>query len=167
MKTKRKTTRNKNNDYIDSKKFTQAIIRYVDDVKMARKAEEEIPIVPDNIAIDILKLCEGLSLRPNFIGYTYREDMVMDAVENCLRAIESYDPNYVSKAGYKINAFNYFTTCAYYAMVRRIQKENKDVDLKNKIIEKSVISEFIDDDGESSGRHYVDQLRNFNLKEWE
>lgn len=184
MKVKRKTTRKKAsvgvdtkktpkrkksdlNDYIDSAKFSKAVIEFVEKHHLAIQKELEPPRVSDYIASSFLLICENLSHRPNFVGYTYREDMVMDAVENCLRAIASYNPNYKSKAGYKINAFNYFTTVAYWAMVRRIQKENKDVKLKNKIIDQSVMLEFFTEEGVDNdiARQYVDQLRNFNMKE--
>lgn len=167
MKNKKKTTRKKASDYIDSQKFSKEVIEYVEAYHLSLDKDKDPPIVSNYIAKSFLLICENLSHRPNFVGYTYREDMVMDAVENCLKAISNYNPNYKSKAGYKINAFNYFTTVAYWAMVRRIQKENKDVKLKNKIIDQSIISEFFTDEGIDNdiARQYVDQLRNFNLKE--
>lgn len=100
------------------------------------------PIIPNYIAQCFLRIAEGLSHKANFVRYTYREEMVMDAVENCLKAIENYDVEAATRSG-NPNAFAYFTQISWYAFLRRIQKEKKQQDIKMKFISEADFSEFM------------------------
>jgi hypothetical protein len=147
--------------YVDNKKFGEAIVEYVNRVTAAKESEQPIPIVPTYIAECFLKIAEGLSHKVNFIRYTYREEMVMDAVENCLRAINNYNPNAVTRTGTP-NAFAYFTQICYFAFLRRIEKEKKQQDIKFKFIEQSGVEEFIANiqgDDTHSEQAFIDSLR--------
>ena len=77
--------------YVNNREFSYSVVDYVKKVNAAQDSGEALPIVPDYIAECFLKISEGLSHKSNFIRYTYREEMVMDAVENCLKAITNYD----------------------------------------------------------------------------
>jgi predicted phage-related endonuclease len=97
------------------------------------------------------------------VRYTYREEMVMDAVENCLKAIENYNLEAATRTG-KPNAFAYFTQISWYAFLRRIAKEKKQQDIKMKYINQSGIENFLDNelgDAQSAtvAQAFVDQLR--------
>lgn len=148
--------------YINNKEFSLAVVDYVKTVNEARERKEKTPIVTDYIARCFLKIAEGLSHRPNFVRYTYREEMVMDAVENCLRAIGNYDITTATRTG-NPNAFSYFTQICFYAFVRRITKEKKQQEIKAKFIEKMGIEDFIemgmDSQGAQESMAYVDTLR--------
>lgn len=148
--------------YINNKEFSLAVVDYVKTVNEARERKEKTPIVTDYIARCFLKIAEGLSHRPNFVRYTYREEMVMDAVENCLRAIGNYDITTSTRTG-NPNAFSYFTQICFYAFVRRITKEKKQQEIKAKFIEKMGIEDFIemgmDSQGAQESMAYVDTLR--------
>lgn len=147
--------------YVDNKKFGEAIVEYVNRVTVAKASEQTIPIVPNYVADCFLKISEGLSHKVNFIRYTYREEMVMDAVENCLRAINNYNPNAVTRTGTP-NAFAYFTQICYFAFLRRIEKEKKQQDIKWKFIEQSGIEDFIANiqgDDTHNEQAFIDSLR--------
>ena len=149
--------------YVNNKDFTAAVIQYTREVKKARQAGEPDPMVPDYIASCLLKMCEGLSHKSNFIRYTYREEMVMDGVENCLKALANYDGDAKTRSG-NPNAFGYFTQISWFAFLRRISKEKKQYDLKLKFIAESGLDEFMvdpDEDPEVAKivRNFVDQLR--------
>lgn len=135
--------------YVSNKQFSAAVCEYVEKVNEAKEKGEPIPIVPDYIAECFLKIAEGLSHKANFIRYTYREEMVMDAVENNLKAILNYDISKTTRTGAP-NAFSYFTQITYYAFLRRIQKEKKQHDVKMKFIEQSGYEQFLDF-GEETG----------------
>ena len=128
--------------YVNNKQFSQAVVDYCTKVNVAKNNEEEVPIVPDYIAQCFLKIAEGLSHKSNFIRYTYREEMVMDAVENCLKAIKNYNVETATRTG-NPNAFAYFTQISWYAFLRRIAKEKKQFDIKQKYMTSSGIEEFI------------------------
>ena len=149
--------------YVNNAEFSQAVVEYVTKVQEAKKQETTLPIVPDYIASCFLRIAEGLSHKSNFIRYTYREEMVMDAVENCLKAIENYNLEAATRTG-KPNAFAYFTQITWYAFLRRIAKEKKQQDIKLKYLTKSGIENFIDNElGDEMSQQvvgaFVDTLR--------
>ena len=149
--------------YVNNAEFSQAVVDYVTEVRTAKKNKDTLPIVPDYIASCFLRIAEGLSHKSNFIRYTYREEMVMDAVENCLKAIENYDISAATRTG-KPNAFAYFTQITWYAFLRRIAKEKKQQDIKLKYLTKSGIENFIDNElGDEMSQQvvgaFVDTLR--------
>jgi len=128
--------------YVNNKEFSQAVVNYCTAAAEAKNSNQEIPIVPDYIASCFLKIAEGLSHKSNFIRYTYREEMVMDAVENCLKAIENYNVEAATRTGLP-NAFAYFTQISWYAFLRRIAKEKKQQDVKLKYLSQSGLEEYI------------------------
>ena len=149
--------------YVNNAEFSQAVVDYVTVLQEAKKEEQQLPVVPDYIASCFLRIAEGLSHKANFIRYTYREEMVMDAVENCLKAIENYDISAATRTG-KPNAFAYFTQITWYAFLRRIAKEKKQQDIKLKYLTKSGIENFIDNElGDEMSQQvvgaFVDTLR--------
>ena len=123
-------TKAKGAHYVDNKKFHQAMIDWKEKCKDAEEAGDEVPQITDYIGSCFLKIANGLSYRPNFINYTYRQEMISDGIENCLQYIKNFNPE-KSK-----NPFAYFTQIIYYAFIRRIQKEKKQTHVKNKLIEK-------------------------------
>ena len=148
--------------YVNNKEFSLAVVDYCNNVLKAKKAGKSTPKVTDYIASCFIKIAEGLSHRPNFVRYTYREEMVMDAVENCLRAIGNYNLETATRTG-KPNAFSYFTQICYFAFIRRITKEKKQQDIKFRFIERMGIEEFVQAgmDGEMAAETmaYVDTLK--------
>ena len=149
--------------YVNNADFSTAVVEYVTRVNEAKDNGKEQPIIPDYIAQCFLRIAEGLSHKHNFIRYTYREEMVMDAVENCLKAIYNYNLEHATRTG-KPNAFAYFTQITWYAFLRRIAKEKKQQDVKLKFLSRASIEDFIDGfDGDDAGSHdimsYVDTLR--------
>ena len=154
--------RKKSIHYVNNADFSTAVVSYVEKVDKARKEETDIPKVPDYIAQCFLRIAEGLSHKANFIRYTYREEMVMDAVENCLKAIGNYNLEAATRTG-KPNAFAYFTQITWYAFLRRITKEKKQQEIKLKYLTKSGVESFVDVGSEGVGANqasfFVDTLR--------
>jgi len=123
----------KTKHYINNQTFLEVLIDYK--AKCAENKEKglEEPPIPNYIGESFMKIAEGYSHKPNFINYTYREEMVGDAVENCLRYFHNFDPE-ISK-----NPFAYFTQIIHYAFLRRIEKEKKELYVKYKSAEISGI----------------------------
>jgi len=148
--------------YVNNKEFSRAVVEYVEQVNEAEAAGDTIPTVPDYIASCFLKISEGLSHKPNFIRYTYREEMVMDGVENCLKAIMNYNIDTATRTGTP-NAFAYFTQICYYAFLRRLAKEKRQQDIRLKYMDDAGVEEFIQEMGDvnvdSGNRAFVDSLR--------
>ncbi len=146
--------------YVNNREFSYAVVDYVTASNEAKAKGEKNPVVPDYIAICFMKICEGLSHKPNFVRYTYRDEMVMDGVENCLKAIYNYNINTATRTG-KPNAFSYFTQIAYFAFIRRIVKEKKQTDIKFKFMEQANIEDFVSSIDKNSpiDQSFLDTLR--------
>ena len=138
--------------YVDNKKFLQEITNYRLAVEAAKRNDEEKPRITHYLAECFLKIATHLSYRPNFINYMYKDDMVCDGIENCIQYIDNFDP---SKSR---NPFAYFTQIVYYAFLRRIAKEKRQMDIKDKILEKSGYDHVFTVDGEG-GADY-NQIKN-------
>lgn len=146
--------------YVNNADFSAAVVEYVTEVRKAKAKNEQLPIVTDYIASCFLKIAEGLSHKSNFIRYTYREEMVMDAVENCLKAIENYNLETATRTG-KPNAFAYFTQITWYAFLRRIAKEKKQQDIKLKYLTSSGLETFVEVEGDTLANTVAQQFVDF------
>lgn len=149
--------------YVNNREFSLSVVEYVKTANAASAAETEIPKVTDYIATCFLKISEGLSHKSNFIRYTYREEMVMDAVENCLKAIGNYNIEAATRSG-NPNAFAYFTQICWYAFLRRIAREKKQQDIKMKYMSEADISMFVvgqdyDNNTEQQSNQVIESLR--------
>ena len=133
----------KDSNYINNKEFSQAVFSYVEECNECKKKGIQVPIVPNYVALGFQQIAEGLSHRPNFISYSYRDEMVMDAVENCLKAIRNYNIEAATRTG-NPNAFAYFTQISYYAFLRRIAKEKKQQEIKDIYFENSFAADLIE-----------------------
>lgn len=142
--------------YVNNKEFSQAVVDYCKTIDDAKSNKTILPIVPDYIATCFLRISEGLSHKSNFIRYTYREEMVMDAVENCLRAIENYNIEAATRTGLP-NAFAYFTQISWYAFLRRIAKEKKQQEIKLRYLSQSGIEDYIVSGNMDAGSQQVVQ----------
>ena len=133
--------------YVNNKEFLEAITLYRNAVIKAREAEDPRPRVPNYIGECFLKIATHLSYKPNFVNYMFREDMICDGIENCVRYVHNFNPE-KSK-----NPFAYFTQIIYYAFLRRIQQEKKQLEIKNKILEKTNFDEVFDANDLDSGNY--------------
>lgn len=137
----------KNVHYVNNKQFHEALIVYKNKCNAAKENGLSRPKIPDYIGDCFLKIATHLSYRPNFVNYMYRDDMISDGVENCLQAVHNFDVT-------RSNPFAYFTQIVYFAFLRRIGKEKKQVEIKEKILEKSSFDEVFSADEYYSSSDY-------------
>ena len=145
-----RTSKKKKEHYVNNKEFLQAMIGFRDSVMLAEKNGEERPRVTPYIGECLMKIAVHLSHKPNFINYTFKEEMISDGIENCLQYIDNFNPEKSQ------NPFAYFTQIIHYAFLRRIQREKRQLDIKNKIIERSGFQEVFDDNNTIDGSNYSD-----------
>lgn len=148
--------RQKGEHYVDNKVFLQAMVEWKETCALAEEAGKEKPPVTNYIGECFLKIATHLSYRPNFINYTYKEEMISDGIENCLQYASNFNPE-KSK-----NPFAYFTQIIYYAFLRRIQKEKKQTELKQKLIQNMVVDESLvtaDHDDAAYTNQYLEFLQ--------
>jgi hypothetical protein len=154
----------KSEHYVNNKEFLDALIEYKRKVREA--AEKEIPGITDEqlktwkspnkpqipryIGECFLKIATHLSYKTNFINYIFIDEMISDGIENCIQYVINFD------AEKSKNPFAYFTQVIYYAFLRRIAKEKKQLEIKNKILEKNGYSEVFSDSNSIDGDNYSD-----------
>ena len=134
----------KKQHYVDNEKFLVVMTDYREKYLQAKDEEEELPIIPDYAGECFLKIAERLSHRPNFINYAFREEMVSDGIENCVMYASNFNPEKST------NPFAYFTQIIYFAFLRRIEKEKKQLYIKYKTMEEHSSLEDHVDMGEMS-----------------
>ena len=121
--------------YVNNKDFYEAIIIY-----KQKLSENSNTKVSDYIGQCILAICNKLSTKPNFIGYSFRDEMIADGIENCIASVNGFDPAKSS------NPFAYFTQIAWNAFIRRITKEKKQQYIKHKNMVNNMLVSELDED---------------------
>jgi hypothetical protein len=134
--------------YVNNKDFLAAIVEMKANVKHAKENDLPKPVISNYIGECILKIATHLSYKPNFINYSYRDDMILDGIENCIQYIDNFDPSKSS------NPFAYFTQIIYYAFLRRIAKEKKQSYIKGKLIQNMPFEMFELQEQDESGEFH-------------
>ena len=139
-------------NYVNNPEFLAAIVDYKKVCEEAELSGEPNPQIPNYIGDCIYQIATRLATKPNFSGYTYKEEMISDGLENAIQALKNFDPNKSN------NPFAYFTQIIWYAFLRRIDKEKKQVYIRHKVTENSMITGTLVDkaEGESGDANYVD-----------
>ena len=149
----------KPNHYINNADFLKALIEYKEACDTASSSGKAEPGIPNYIGECFLKIADHLSRKPNFVSYSFRDEMISDGIENCLMYFRNFDP-IKSK-----NPFAYFTQIIYYAFLRRIQKEKKQLYVKYKATEQfGILDEFEmfeDSDGNMRQFQLYDNISEF------
>ena len=144
--------------YVNNKEFLEALVVFKAKCLAAKEAGEPRPQISNYIGECFLKIATHLSYKPNFVNYMFREDMICDGIENCVQYIENFNPE-KSK-----NPFAYFTQIIYYAFLRRIQKEKRQLEIKNKILDKSGYEVAFHTDDKSGSSDYNTIKENVQIK---
>jgi len=148
-------------NYINNKTLYSAMIQYKNSVEEAVKENRQKPKVSEYIGQSILLICNNLAKKPNFSGYTYKQDMISDGIIDCVAAVDNFNPDKTN------NPFAYFTQIAWNAFIRRIHKEKKQTYIKHKNYENSVLLEehWEHSTGQLKTNEYSDEVvRNFENK---
>jgi|ERR1019366_1812328 hypothetical protein len=123
----------KSNHYIDNKQMYAVFVTYLKGVRKAKRLKHKKPPIPEYLGECFLLIAHKLFHRPNFMNYSYKDEMISDAIENCILYIHNFNPKKSD------NPFAYFTTVIYYAFLRRIDKEKKQLYVRHKMMEQSAI----------------------------
>jgi len=121
------------NHYVDNKQLYAAMVEYKTACREAEESGDDKPPIPDYVGHCLMQIANRLSHKPNFINYSYRDEMISDGIENCINYFDNFDPE-KSK-----NPFAYFTQIIYFAFLRRIQKEKKQLYIRHKTLENSLV----------------------------
>lgn len=113
------------NNYLDNKEFHAALTEYK---ALCDKMAPEVPQVPEYIGKCFVLIATNLARRPNFGGYSWRDDMIGDGIETCLKYVKSFDPSRGT------SPLGYFTTCCWYSFIGRITSEKKQSKIKRALV---------------------------------
>ena len=138
--------------YINNKEFLQAMTEFRKIRIEAEDSGDDRPQVPNYIGECFVKIANHLAYKANFVNYTFRDEMILDGIENCLTYMDNFDPEKSN------NPFAYFTQITYYAFIRRIQKEKRHMETKFKYIQSLDIEQLLEE-GEGS-TEYVTYMKN-------
>lgn len=147
-------------DYVDNKKLHQVYSEFiyaVREVKEAGGTRDDWPKIPDYLATAIINMSRKLGTRYNFAGYSFIEEMIDDAIENCILYIDKYNPDKYS------NAFAYLTQIMINAFVRRIHREKKEMYIKYKNVSNISLAESLESNFGSTFERSVD----FNAEKYD
>lgn len=154
--------------YIDNKTFYEAIKKYRESIRVAEEEKKPKPRVPNYIGECILLIANRLATKPNFINYSYKDEMIADGIENCIMYIDNFDPDKST------NPFAYFTQIIYFAFLRRIQKEKKHLYIKHQVFKNSMVTDEMfymqdgdDFDGQNMESHIDNEKMNDFIKSFE
>ena len=138
--------RKRSEHYVNNKEFLYAIVAYKKSIIEAEETGKPKPRITNYLGECFLKIATHLSYKPNFVNYMFKDDMICDGIENCVQYINNFNPEKSN------NPFAYFTQIIHYAFLRRIQKEKKQLEIRQKIIERSGYDEVLvaDDTDKSS-----------------
>lgn len=140
--------------YVDNKEFLAKISIYREERLAAEARGETKPRVTNYLGECFVKIANHLAYKSNFVNYTFRDEMILDGIENCITYMDNFDP---AKSK---NPFAYFTQITYYAFIRRIKKEKKHIDIKMKLITNMDFTEMFAEGKETVGSEYLDYMKN-------
>lgn len=147
------TVKKPKKNYISNKDFYAALVRYKDACKVAKEAGKQIPIIPNDIALCFMALSNNYAKKANFYHISFKEDMVSEAILTCVINVHKFDP---SKSD---NPFSYFTTAVHNAFLQRINKENRQQDIKKRFIKSMSESSIFLEDGSEGESNYVNHMQ--------
>ena len=151
--------RKKTVHYVDNAKFLEEMIEYKRQYNISINNNKDKPMISEYLGSVFLKIAQRLSFRPNFINYAFKDDMISDGIENCLHYIHNFNPEKSS------NPFAYFTQIIYYAFIRRIQKEKKQLYIKYKTMQSAPsLSENVEMSANDSDKGYSQETMNTDQK---
>lgn len=147
----------KSEHYVNNKEFYQALVEYNKKVQEAKEKGLPKPRISNYLGDCFLRIANHLAYKPNFVNYMFKDDMICDGIENCVQYIHNFDIT-------RTNPFAYFTQIVYYAFLRRIAKEKKQLEIKSKIIERSGYDEvFTSEDGDYSDMNSIKDNINYRF----
>lgn len=158
------TTKRKSKHYVNNGDFLKALIEYQSYVNQCKEENKRKPPIPKYIGECIMQIANRLSHKPNFVNYSFRNEMISDGIENCFLYLHNFNPEKSN------NAFAYFTQIIKFAFIRRIQKERKQMFIRHKISEMQLYlntrkyNEHENENAEEFIRQYEKMLEEKRLK---
>jgi hypothetical protein len=146
-------------NYVNNEEFFKAMQERIAMVKECEAKGIPKPRISEYIGECIFKIATNFAHLKSFNGYPFKDDMILDGVENCLKVIDNFDENKTQ------NPFSYFTQIVYYAFLRRITKEKKQVYIRSKLLTSNMLDISVLQEHDEQGdftNHYIEYMKSFN-----
>lgn len=164
-KNEKRTARKDRQHYVTNDELYLALIEYRKEIQHAEENNEPKPIVTDYIAECLVKIANKLANMSNFSKYPFRDEMIADAIENCLKYVDRFDPD-KSK-----NPFAYYTQICWYAFIRRIDMEQRYLYDKYSLVRSALLHDIHEEDADfvrvKYGSNHSDDLMNDFMDRYE
>ena len=118
--------------YVNNKQLYETYVEFFKKCEENKAAGLDRPPIPKYAVEAIMLISQNVAKRGNFSSYPFLDEMIEDAIENCIRYFDRFDINYKTK-----NPFAYLTQIITFAFIRKIKKEKEYLFLKKKIYEHS------------------------------
>lgn len=140
--------------YVDNNKFYNALVEYKKSCDDALAKGEEKPVIPRYIGECFTLIAKNLARRYNFNGYSWRDEMIGDALLDAVTYIDKFDTTKYNKP------FAYFTKNMFYAFIRRIQTEKKQSAIKGAMVREMPMEAF-DVQGQDLDADFIDSHNSY------
>jgi len=155
-------------EYIKKEELQEHLRKYVEKLNDCKANNKPLPQIPNDIGYAILQICNRLATRPNFNQYTYKDEMISNAIEDCCKGVDLYNPEKFN------NPFGYFTQIAWFAFLRKIDNEKYENYLKAKNYQQSFVFNGLienldreDQDMISSNINSINEATAYVISSWE
>ena len=149
--------------YIDNKRFFKEISIWKEEWDRNVAEDKPAPRCTEYLGGCFVKISNHLAYKSNFVNYTYRDEMILDGIENCLRYADRFNPEKSN------NPFAYFTQITYYSFIRRIKKEAKQAETKLRVLQNidlhQLLAEIENGGTDNEYLRWVQTQLDVNLKE--
>lgn len=159
-------------NYVNNPDMYAALCEYIEKCKKEEQlaeAENRDPVypqIPNYIAECFMLIATKFANKPNFSGYIFKDEMIGDAIENCIRYIRNFDPDKRNAEGELLkNPFAYFTQYVKNAFLRRIDSEKRQLYFKYKNYQELQIADVTN--GEIQNVNELNEISNEYIRAFE
>ena len=84
--------------------------------------------ISDKLGRMFMIMSRRIATKPNFSGYSYKEEMIGNGVVACCGALHKFDPDKST------NTFAYYTSIIHNAFIQILNKEKKQQDIRDALL---------------------------------
>lgn len=133
-------------NYINNREFHNCLVQYKKDSDLAEQQGKIRPQLPKYYADAITSIANRYASKPCFSGYSYKDEMISDAIMTCIQYATKYDTTRAERLNQPPNPLAYFTQLVHNAFITRIHVEHKQQYVKAKTLTTQINYSTIDDD---------------------
>lgn len=148
--------------YVDNQRFYDEIVKRKAALKEAEEKGLPKPKINDYIGKCLTDIATNFAKRPLYYGRTYKDEMIQDAIVNCVRYFDTFDPERTK------NPFSYFSQCCYYSFLATIVNERDQAYTRSQIAKNVNIDKFTSQEHDNSeiANEYIEYLNSLQKTDY-